>query len=210
MSLEELAKAICEADAERAKLLSGHLLEEGIVPKRILLEGLSRGLTQLGELWDKQEVFLADILIAVEAFQTALQVIKPYLKTGNVDQMGKIVIGTVEGDIHYIGKNIVATLLKFHGFEVVDVGEDVSTAKFMEVVNTETPHILAMSCLVSTSLPVMAKVITELQKKGLRQGVKVMVGGPPVTPEFAKKIGADLYAHDAFEAIRVVKEASLY
>ena len=206
MSLEELANAVCEADSDKAKLLSEQMLKKGIQPRDIL-EGLALGLATLGERWDRKEAFLVEVLCAVETFNTALEVIKPSLKEGESNQYGKVVIGTVSGDIHYVGKNMVAALLEGNGFEVIDLGEDVSAAKFSDAVAFEKPDILAMSCLVSTSLSEIEEVIRELKSRGLRSKVKVMVGGPPVTSEFTSKIGADLTALDAFKAVEVAKEA---
>lgn len=206
MSLEELAMAVCEADADKARLLSEQMLKKGIPPKDIL-QGLTQGLTTLGEMWDRKEAFLVEVLCAVETFNAALEVIKPTLRKAEAKKYGKVVIGTVSGDIHYIGKNMVAALLEGNGFEVIDLGEDVSATKFSDAIADGKPDILAMSCLVSTSLPEIEEVIRELKSRGLRNKVKVMVGGPPITSEFTKKIGADLTALDAFRAVDVAKEA---
>jgi len=206
MSLEELANAICEGDSDRARLLSEQMLNNGTPPKDIL-EGLTHGLAILGEMWDRKEAFLVEVLCAVETFNTAFEVIRPSLREGEAKNYGKVAIGTVSGDIHYVGKNMVKALLEGNGFEVIDLGEDVSAIKFSEAVADIKPDILAMSCLVSTSLPEIEEVLRELKSRSLRNKVKVMVGGPPVTSEFAKKVGADLTALDAFKAVEVAKEA---
>lgn len=206
MSLEDLANAVCEGDSDKARLLSEQMLNRGTPPKD-LLEGLMHGLTTLGEMWDRKEAFLVEVLCAVETFNTAFEVIRPSLREGEAKNYGKVVIGTVSGDIHYVGKNMVKALWEGNGFEVIDLGEDVSATKFGDAVADMKPDILAMSCLVSTSLPEIEEVLRELKSRGLRSKVKVMVGGPPVTSEFAKKVGADLTALDAFKAVEVAKEA---
>jgi len=205
--LEELTNAIRDGDSDKSKLLTEQLLEKGVKPEDVVVGGLTKGLTILGELWDKGEVFLTDVLMAINAFNAALDVVKPRLEGEISKKLGKVIIGTVAGDIHHIGKNIVATMLESSGFEVINLGEDVSTEKFCEAVAREYPDILAMSGLVSTSLPAMEAVVKDLKEKDLREKGKVMVGGPPITPEFIRKIGADLYALDGFEAAKTAKEA---
>jgi 5-methyltetrahydrofolate--homocysteine methyltransferase len=203
LSLDNLAHAVCDADEDKTLRLCNDLLRAGITPNTILVKGLTKGLTLLGTQWEEGDAFLADVLCAIDAFYEGLAVIEPYLKGGKAEPLGKIVIGTVAGDIHSIGKNIVATLFTLNGFEVKDLGEDVSPEQFINAIRAERADILALSCLVSTSLPAMTATIQRLQEQGLRNDIKVMVGGPPITPEFVEKIGADLYAQDAFEAFKV-------
>jgi 5-methyltetrahydrofolate--homocysteine methyltransferase len=207
VSLDNLAHAVSDADEVNTLRLVTSLLNAGISPNTILVEGLTKGLTLLGASWEEGDAFLADVLCAIDAFYEGLAVIEPYLQDEKAEPLGKIVIGTVAGDIHSIGKNIVATLFMLNGFEVNDLGEDVSPEQFIDAIQAEHADILALSCLVSTSLPAMTATIQYLQEQGLRNDIKVMVGGPPVTPEFVDKIGADLYAQDAFEAFKVAKGA---
>jgi len=206
MSLEELAIAVSDGDSDKAKLLSEQLLKSGVSGED-LLKGLSKGMTIVGDKWDRGEAFLAEVLMAVDAFQTATDAARPYMKVEGRKKLGIVVIGTVKGDIHYIGKSIVAALLSSAGFKVVDLGEDVAAEAFCEAVTAEAPDILAMSCLISTSLPEMRTVMKELENRGLRKKVKVMIGGAPVTQEFVKEAGGDLYGVDAFDAVRKAKEA---
>jgi 5-methyltetrahydrofolate--homocysteine methyltransferase len=204
MSLDELSIAISEGEADQASVLTKQLLKKG-VSSEDLLKGLSKGLSIVGDKWDRSEVFLAEVLWAVDAFETAARIASPYMKIER-DMIGTIVIGTVKDDIHYIGKNIVSALLKSAGFKVLDLGENVSATKFCEVIEKENPDILGMSCLISTSLPAIKRVLKELEKRKLRKEVKVMIGGAPITQEFVIEVGGDLYAADAFEAVKVAKE----
>ena len=207
MTLEDLVNAVSDGDGEKAKALTEKLLEEGVSPSDLVEKGLARGLRLLGERWAAGEVFLAEIMIAVSAFEDAKEVVKTRLKSEGTGELETVVIGTVEGDIHYIGKNIVATMLEAAGFKVIDLGEDVSVDKFCSTVNSARPDVLGMSCLISPALHQMKEVIDALKTKGLRDGLIVMVGGPPLSAEYAKEVGADIYAGDAFEAVAKVKEA---
>jgi 5-methyltetrahydrofolate--homocysteine methyltransferase len=204
MSLDELSLAISEGETDKASKLTEQLIKKD-VSSEVLLKGLSKGLTIVGDKWDRSEVFLAEVLMAVETFETAAKITSPYMKIEG-DMIGTIVLGTVKDDIHYIGKSIVAALLKSAGFKVLDLGEDVSATQFCEAVEKEKPDILGMSCLISTSLPAIEHVLKELEERKLRKEVKVMIGGAPITREFVIEVGGDLYAADAFEAVKVVKE----
>jgi 5-methyltetrahydrofolate--homocysteine methyltransferase len=204
MSLNELSIAISEGESYQASVLTEQLLKKGVSSKD-LLKGLSKGLLIVGDKWDRSEVFLAEVLLAVDAFETAAKIASPYMKIeGNI--IGTIVIGTVKDDIHYVGKNIVVVLLKSAGFKVLDLGEDVSATQFCEAVEKEKPDILGMSCLISTSIPSIKRVLKKLEKSKLRKEVKVMIGGAPITQEFVIEVGGDLYAADAFEAVKIAKE----
>lgn len=207
MTVEELAKAVSDGDGERAKVLTEQLLEKGLPPSDLIEKGLARGLRTLGEKWITGEVFLAEIMLAVAAFGNAKEALKAHLKPEGEKTLGTIVIGTVEGDIHYIGKNIVATMLEGAGFKVIDLGEDVSVDRFCSTVNSAKPNILGMSCLISPALHQMKEVIEELKARSLRDGLTVMVGGPPLSLEYAEEIGADIYSIDAFDAVTRAKEA---
>jgi len=207
VTLEDLVTAVSDGDGEKAKFLTEELLREGVSPSDLIEKGLARGLRLLGERWASGEVFLAEILLAVSAFDDAKDVMRAHLKSEAEGELGTVVMGTVEGDIHYIGKNIVATMLEAAGFKVIDLGEDVSVDKFCSTVNSARPDVLGMSCLISPALHQMKVVIDALKAKGLRDSLIVMVGGPPLSPEYAKEVGADIYADDAFEAVAKVREA---
>jgi 5-methyltetrahydrofolate--homocysteine methyltransferase len=207
MGLDELVEAVVDGDGDKAKTLTEQLLEDGASPIDLIDNGLTKGLRLLGEKWDAGEVFLAEVMLAVAAFEEAKEVVKPHLKLEGTSTLGTIVIGTVAGDIHYIGKNIVATMLEAAGFTVIDIGEDVSVENFCSSVNSAKPSILGMSCLISPALHQMKEVIDELKARGLREGLLVMVGGPPLSSEYAEEIGADIYVTDAVEAVAKAKEA---
>jgi 5-methyltetrahydrofolate--homocysteine methyltransferase len=201
MSLEDLAQAIVEGDEERAKALCDRLLRVDKIPLAdIINEGLARGLGIVGEGMGKGEFFLAEVMLSADTFKKLFSTLKPYLKTEGVAKQGTIVIGTIYGDTHDIGKNLVATILEANGFEVVDIGIDVHPDRFVEAAEDKRANIIAISALLTTTMMGMEDVIKELEKSGNRQKVKVMVGGAPLTEEYARKIGADAYAKDGFEA----------
>lgn len=182
-------------------------LEEKISPLEII-NALTKALEEIGRKFEEGEIFLVHLVMAGEMVKKAVsEYLEPLLKKVKIERktLGKVVIGTVSGDIHDIGKNIVAALLFSAGFEVIDLGKDVSVEEFIRAVEEYNPSILGLSALLSTTLPVQREVIESLKKKGLRDRVKVIVGGAPVTAEWAEQIGADGYAEDAVEAVKVAK-----
>jgi 5-methyltetrahydrofolate--homocysteine methyltransferase len=206
VSFEALSTSIFDGDTDAACEVSAQLLTGGASAEEVLA-ALSKGMSRVGDKWDDGEIFLAEVLMAVDAFQAVMEEVSPHMRVDGEKGLGTVVIGTVKEDIHYIGKNIVATLLRAAGFKVVDLGEDVSPDAFCDAVVTERPEILAMSCLISTSLPAIRTVVDALKGRGLRTGVQVMIGGAPVTRDFVRAVGGDLYAADAFEAVRAAREA---
>lgn len=204
--LKKITDAIIEFDKDRIKNLVKKGLDLGISPYQILTEGMTKGLTIVGEKYERKEYFLAELVMAAETMKAGMEVLTPYLKAEEVDRRaGIVVIGTVKGDIHDIGKNIVVTLLSSAGFEVHDLGVDVPAEKFVEKVKETGADILAMSALLTTTMVEMENVIRLLEKEGLRCKVKVIVGGAPASEEFAKRIGADVYAPDALEGLKICK-----
>ena len=204
MSQELLAKlkeAVIAMEPELARELTGQALEAGISPLEILRQGLIAGLEEVGEKFKNDEIFLPEVMISAKAFQDAFHLIEPRLKAGNYQPKGKILIGTVAGDVHDIGKNIVAVLLQGNGFEVMDAGADVPVARFLQLSREFKPDVVGLSALLTTTMPVMKQVIEELKKAGLRDQVKVMIGGAPVTKEYAQQIGSDGYGEDAQAAV---------
>jgi len=198
-----LSKAVVEGETEITVDLTRKALAEGIEAKVVLDDGIIPGLKETGELFETGEYFLPELLISGEAASSALELIEPELSAGNVPSQGKIAIGTVEGDIHNIGKNIVIMMLKGNGWEVTDLGVDVSADEFCSAVKKEDFQILALSSLLTMTMPNTAKTIEALKSAGLRDKIKIMVGGAPTTKEWADKIGADGYADDAPGAVRV-------
>ncbi len=205
--LKELKNAVLNYDVEGAVEAAKKVLKEGVDPIMAIEEGLASGIREVGDKYGAGEVFLTELMMAAEAMKAAVEVLKPeILKRGSsLKTLGKVLIGTVEGDIHDIGKNLVATMLMVNGFEVIDLGADVPVEVFVQKVKELKPNILGMSALLTTTMPKQKEVIEKLREEGLRDKVKVLVGGAPVTEEWAREIGADGYAPNAIEAVKVAK-----
>ncbi len=206
VDLSLLSKAIEEGNCDKAVQLTTEALGGGTNPQDIITHGLQSGMGVVGGKFSSGEYFLPDMLMAARAMTTALELLKPLLEKTGMPTIGRVVIGTVEGDMHDIGKNIVATFLKGSGFEVFDLGTSVPDKKFIDEVRERKPDILGLSALLTTTMPVMGRVIKALDVTGLRSGVKVIVGGAPVTQNYANHIGADAYAHDGGKAVPVCKQ----
>ena len=206
IDFKELSKAVVEGETELTVDLTRKALDDGIAAKVVLDEGIIPGLKKTGELFENGEYFLPELLISGEAASGALELLEPVLSAGNVPSQGKVAIGTVEGDIHNIGKNIVIMMLKGNGWEVTDLGVDVSAEEFCSAVKKGDFQILALSALLTMTMPNTVKTIESLKSAGLRGKIKIMVGGAPTTQEWADEIGADGYAEDAGEAVKRVKE----
>ncbi len=203
--LEELREAIVNLDVEGVKKACKEAVDAGIPAYKCVSEAVAKGLEMVGEKYERGEYFLADLVVAGEAVKEGMKILEPYMKTSGVEVLGKVVIGTVRGDMHDIGKNIAATMLGGAGFEVIDLGVDVSPEAFVEAVRKYRPHIVGMSALFTTTMIEMEKVIKALEDAGLRNKVKVIIGGAPVSREYAEKIGADAYARDAVEGVSICK-----
>ena len=184
--------------------LTQSALDNGISPDVIITQGLTAGMQVVGEKFSTKEYFIPDMLASAEAVGAAMDILKPLLEASNVETKGKFAIVTVKGDIHDIGKNIVAILLKGAGYEVNDLGTDVPTEKIVEIVREYKPDYLGLSALLTTTMVAMGEVIEALKENGLRDKVKVLIGGAAVSNEYAKEIGADAYCVDGFEAIKVL------
>ncbi len=204
--LSELAKTIEKGDRDAAVKETEKALDAGVSPEQIIIKGLQVGMGMVGEKFSSGEYFLPDMLLAARAMKASLEVLKPLLTRTGMPTIGRVIIGTVEGDMHDIGKNIVATFLSGGGFEVFDLGLNVPNQKFIDAVREKKPHILGLSALLTTTMPNMGRIIKTLEEEGLRAGVKVIVGGAPVTAHYARLIGADAYARDGGEAIPVCKK----
>ena len=196
MSLESVFEAVLEGDAEESAEQVQALLDQGESADNILQKGLIAAMQEVGKLFEEGEFFVPEMLIAARAMQAGLSLLKPHLAAEGVEAKGKVVIGTVKGDLHDIGKNLVAMMLEGAGFEVIDLGTDVEPDKFIEVID-ESVDIVALSALLTTTMPSMEMTIGEMAKAGIRDQVKVIVGGAPVTQDYANKIGADGFAADA-------------
>jgi len=205
--LNGLRSAVIEGNIDAAERLAKQVVAEGVDPLRAFDEGLRQGIAEVGDGFACGDYFLPDLVLSAEAMKAASIVLEQEIaRTGVVrERAGKVVIGTVEGDLHDIGKTIVGTLLAAHGFEVVDLGVNISAKAFLAAVREHEPQILGMSSLLTITAKELKKVIDALQEAGIRDTVKVMIGGGAVTKEFADSIGADGFAHDAELAVRVAK-----
>ncbi len=204
--MSQLARAIDEGNREQAVALAKEALDSGIDASEIISRGLQAGMSVVGDKYSSGEYFLPDMLMAARAMKTALEEIKPALGKTGVPTIGRVVIGTVAGDMHDVGKNVVATFLGGSGFEVHDLGLNVADQAFVDEVRARQADILGLSALLTTTMPLMGRIIQLLDEAGLRSRVKVIVGGAPVTQDYADYIGADAYAHDGGKAIRVCRQ----
>ncbi|MGQ9569529.1 MAG: cobalamin B12-binding domain-containing protein [Thermodesulfovibrionales bacterium] len=206
--LRRIIECVKDGDIEGcASSIRGAILA-GIEPLIIVDEGLSAGLREVGEKFGKGEMFLPDLMMAVEAMREGMRIVEPELKKMKVEKksLGKVVIGTVAGDIHDIGKSIVATMLELNGYTVIDLGVNVSRQDFIGHIREQKPQVLGMSALLSTTMREQREVIEEIKKEGLRDAVKIIVGGAPVSGQWADEIGADGYGANADLAVQLVRK----
>lgn len=204
--LEDLKKAVLEGEDDLAQELAQKSLEEGIKPTEVVNNGIVPGIQEAGELWKRNEYFHTDIILSAEAFRVAMEVIEPKLTVGDIGTAGKIIIGTVAGDMHNLGKIMVVATLRGGGFEVIDLGEDVPSETFISKIKELKPDILGLGCYMTTTMLEMKEIIKKLRDEGIRNNIKVIVGGVPTTQEFADEIGADAWGKDAFDAVEKAKK----
>lgn len=205
--LKELMDAILEGDETKAKLLVMEALNRGEKAADIMEKGMISAMDIVGEKMEAEELFIPEVLMSAKAMSAGVQILKPHLASSEESSVsrGTAVIGSVQGDLHDIGKNLVRMLLEGAGFEVIDLGTNVETGQFLAAIKENNATILAMSALLTTTMPVMKDVIDRLVDQDLRQQVKVIIGGAPVSEEYASQIGADGYGADAGSAVRVAK-----
>lgn len=206
--VNKLMNVVINYDTEGAAKAAEDALQAGVDPVVAIEEGLAKGVRIVGDKFGTAEVFLPELMVAVEAMKRAMNILEPAIKKdaqARRKSLGKIIIGTIEGDIHDIGKSLVSAMLTVAGFDVVDLGSDVSVEKFIEKTRETKPQVIGMSALMTTTMLRMKEVIKNLQKEGLRKNVKVIVGGAPTSKEWADKIGADGHGGDAMEAVEVIK-----
>lgn len=204
--LNALAEAIINGKKEDAEQITKQALDEGLSPAEVLNEGLIKGMSVVGEKFKNNEFYVPEVLIAARAMKSAMEILRPLLTESGVEPVGKVAIGTVKGDLHDIGKNLVAMMLEGGGFQVIDLGIDVGPEKFIQAVADHEVDIVAMSALLTTTMPSMKVTIDALKEAGLRDKVKILIGGAPVTQAYADEIGADGYARDAASAVDKAKE----
>lgn len=201
--LQALSEAVFKGDQQTSVEITKAAVEEGVAADKILNKGLISAMDRIGEGFSKNEIYIPEMLIAARAMKSAMEILEPELIKAGVEPIGKLIIGTAAGDLHDIGKNLVAMMLKGAGFDVIDLGVDVSVEKFIEQAKSTGAQIVGMSALLTTTMPSMEETIKALKEAGI--SAKVIIGGAPVTQEYADKIGADGYAPDAAEAVTVAK-----
>ncbi|WP_026486715.1 corrinoid protein [Caldanaerobius polysaccharolyticus] len=203
--LKEISEALQVGNAKRVKELVQKALDDGIPAGDILTKGLIDGMNIIGAKFKNNEVYVPEVLIAARAMHAGMDILKPVLTASGVKPFGKVVIGTVKGDLHDIGKNLVKMMMQGVGLEVIDLGVDVPAEKFVNAARENGADIVALSALLTTTMPAMRGVIAALKDAGIRDKVKVMIGGAPVTQSYADEIGADGYAKDAASAAEMAK-----
>jgi 5-methyltetrahydrofolate--homocysteine methyltransferase len=197
---EALAGAIIECNAAKAGELTQKLLDEGVKPSEIINMGLIGGMNVVGDRFKKGDMYVPEVMMAAKAMHAGMNIVKPLLLEGETSSTGKVIVGTVAGDLHDIGKNLVGMMMESGGMEVVDLGVDVTPEKFAAAVREHKPQVIGLSALLTTTMLSMKDTIEVLKEEGLRDSVKVIVGGAPVTQDFADEIGADGWAPDAASA----------
>ncbi len=202
--LDNIYEAILDGDMGIVPTNVQSAIDAGILVSDILTEGMIAAMEEVGRLFQEGEYFVPEMLLAAHSMKAGLSILQPHLVNTGVEPIGKIILGSVDGDMHDIGKNLVAMMLEGAGFQIVDLGTDVSAAQFVEAVK-EGADILGLSALLTTTLPSMESTIRTIEAAGLREDVKIIVGGAPVTTDYAHKIGADGYAKDASQAVKVAK-----
>ena len=204
--LQRIANNVINGETTDVQKMVEEALAAHIAPERILAEGLIAAMTEVGRRFECGDFYIPEMLIAARAMQAGLDILKPFLAEKEVRPAGRIVIGTVKGDLHDIGKNLVAMMLSGAGFEVIDLGTDVSPEQFVAAVREQRPALVGLSALLTTTMQNMRSTVEALQQAGLRDRVKVIIGGAPVTESFALEIGADAYGPDASWAVKIAKD----
>lgn len=204
---KEMAKAVIEGDEQKAISLAKEALAMGIDPTEAIEKGFSKGMNEVGRRFEKLEIYLPEVILSADAMVAGVGVFREHILSKKKEGVQKtVILGTIQGDVHDIGKNIIKIMLESNGFKVYDLGRDVPVIQFVEKVKELHPDIVGVSALMTTTMVLMPKLIETLKEHGLRESVKVMVGGAPVLPDWAKEIGADGYGETAMEAVRVAKE----
>ncbi len=205
-TLKEIFEAVLAGNKNETEDKVKKALDENVGPEEILKGGLIAAMSEVGERFERGDYYVPEMLVAARSMQAGLALLKPLLMEANVKPAGRVVFGTVKGDLHDIGKNLVAMMLEGAGYEIIDLGADVSPGQFAEAVREHSPDIVGMSALLTTTMPEMKNVIEALEDMGIRDRVKVIIGGAPVTQEYATKIGADGFAPDASRAVALVRQ----
>jgi len=202
---KELYEAILNGDAKKAHAATESEIAAGVQPMTLIAESMVPAMDEVGRLFEQEEYFVPELLLAGRAMKSALNLLRPLMVTSGDKLSVKVVIGTVKGDLHDIGKNIVASMLEGSGFEVIDLGADVAPEKFVAAIEEQEPQFVCLSALLTVTMPAMKTTIDALKAAGVRTRVKVLIGGAPVTPQYAKEIGADGYSENAGGAVGLVR-----
>jgi 5-methyltetrahydrofolate--homocysteine methyltransferase len=209
--LETLKRALIAADRDLALAATNRLIDGGVDPTVVLEDGMAVAMFDLGEMWKRGEVFLPEVVASAEVFKQCNAIVEPVLlanRDPDAEANALVVLATVKGDLHDLGKNMVGAMLRTSGFDVMDLGRDVNADTIIAVIREHAPTIVGLSALLTTTVPYQETVIKKVVAEGLREQVKIMVGGAPVTPEWADKIGADGYANNAPEAVEIARKLS--
>ena len=204
--LERISECLQQGDDEKTSVFTKKAVEENIPAKQILDKALLAGMDIIGEKYKAHEIFLPDVLVAAKAMYAGMDVLKPLFIKGNAPNAGKVVIGTVYGDLHDIGKNLVGIMLKGAGFEVIDLGNNVPPEKFVETAIKEHVDVIGLSALLTTTMPGMKRVVDIVKEQRLSRKIKIIIGGAPVSEQYAKDIGADAYGYDSAHAVEMAKK----
>lgn len=205
--LKELYNSVVSGNAKATQAITKQALDEGVDPLKLVNEYMVPAMDEVGRRFEANEYFVPELLISARAMKAALELIRPLLTARGDKPVGRVAIGTVKGDLHDIGKNLVASLLEGGGFEVIDLGVNVTPEQFIESVNKKQANIVAMSALLTTTMPSMKTTIDALKQAGVRDKVKVLIGGAPITQKYAEEIGADGYSENAVGAVALAKKA---
>jgi corrinoid protein of di/trimethylamine methyltransferase len=205
--LKQLYDSVVSGDAKATQAITQQALADGVDPLKLVNDYMVPAMDEVGRRFEANEYFVPELLISARAMKAALELIRPLLTARGDKPVGRVAIGTVKGDLHDIGKNLVASLLEGGGFEVIDLGVNVTPEKFIETVNTKQANIVAMSALLTTTMPSMKTTIEALRQAGVRSKVKVLIGGAPITQKYAEEIGADGYSENAVGAVALAKKA---
>ncbi|WP_042439471.1 corrinoid protein [Clostridium amazonitimonense] len=207
--IKSLSDSVVEMDEDETISIAKECIENGISAYEAIDSGLAHGMNRAGELYEEGEYYIPELLMCSDAMYSGLEVLKPYLKKNDVEGKHKVVIGVIQGDTHDIGKNLVKIMMETEGFEVIDLGRDVPPRKFIDTAKKVKADIIAMSTLMTTTMDGMGEVIQLLKEEGIRENIKVMIGGGPISQRFADEIGADLYTTDASKAAKFAKKMIL-
>ena len=203
--LKKLYEAIVDGDAKTARAIVEAAVAENTPPGALINEAMIPAMAQVGRLYEEEEIFVPEMLLSARAMKAALEIIRPLLLASGAQPTGRVVIGTVKGDLHDIGKNLVAAMLEGAGFEVTDLGVDVAPEKFIAAIREKQPHVVGMSTLLTVTMPSIRTTIRAIEEAGVRDQVRIMIGGAPVTEEFAREAGADGYGENASTAVGVAR-----